>query len=474
MAQRPRVISIQLDGAIADRLQAWADQMGLEGDLDSVALRALARFLDDQPPQMALSLEVDLTDTEREVMKRVTRGEDLADVARAMELSPNTVAQARYRALRKGVPGRERVTLGHMRERAFERAAARVLGPGADPGADVSFLRPPPDVRDGAEPQAPSSVLLGVPRGVRVASVWDDDAREFRAPRAPRPLSGLTNRIGPTLWASTRLVTLAGDEGPVTPARLLEDVLPDAWRIGAGLDAWEEQQRELIQSRPGSRRRGVPFHFSARWPSLSGPETREASSVVGFVNFSLGEWRGVGKPVVGPLFALGLAEVLPTRSRKQELFLRPTRKAHDLALALGQTDATCWYPYGDDAWEVIRECLRTTPTLELDRAVKALRVVGDSGGTEDFQRGIATAFAVAQTSTGSRKAAEAGGHLARLRELGLVTIPGAYDLDLYRPLPDPPPRDAPAFGPDAITARGRELLDFEGARPPRRRKPRSE
>jgi DNA-binding CsgD family transcriptional regulator len=470
MTQGPERISVRLDAATAERLRVWADQAGLEEDLDAVALRALMRFLDDQPSQMTLSVEPDLTTTEREVIQRVARGEDLADVARAMDLSPNTVAQARYRALRKGAPGRERVTLGHMRERAFERAAARVLGSAAEAEDGVAFLRPPPDVRDGAAPRAPDSVELGLPDGRRVARVWDDDARTFRPPHQTRPLSGLTNRIGPTLWASTRLVDRAGDEGAVTPARLLEDVLPDAWRIGAGLDAWEEDRRQMIQSRPGSRRRGIPFHFSARWPSLSGHETREASSVVGFVNFSLGEWRGVGREVVGPLFALGLVDLSPTRSKTQALYLRPTRKAVELALALGAAGATCWYPYGDDAWRVIRECLRDTRTLELDRVVRALHAMAGSTGTEDWQRNITRAFADEATGTGSRRASEAGGHLARMRELGLVTIPGAYDLDVYRSLPDQPPRDAPAFGADAITARGRELLDAEGTSTPRRRR----
>ena len=117
-----------------------------------------------------------------------------------------------------------------------------------------------------------------------------------------------------------------------------------------------------------------------------------------------------------------------------------------------------------DQWLLAR--LRTS---ELERVVQALRVVGESWGTKDFQNGIARAFKIPQTSSGSRAASESGGHLARLRELGLVAIPGAYDLDLYRRLPDQPPRDAPAFGPDAITLRGRELLEYEGARPPRKR-----
>jgi DNA-binding CsgD family transcriptional regulator len=467
-----RIVSLRLDPATTERLLAWAEQAGVAGDIDAAARLALAAFLDDQPPQMPLPLGVDLTPTEREVMQRSARGQDATEIALAMDLAPGTVSQARYRAVRKGAPGRERATLGQLRERAFERAAGRVLGAGAevDEAEAVAFLRPPADVRDGAEPQAPDAVRLGVPRGDRVGRVWEDDARPFRAPRKARPLSGLTNRIAPTLWASTRLVLLAGDEGPVTPARLLASVVPDAWRIGAGLDAWEEEQRRLIQSRPGAKRRGVPFHFSARWPSLSGPETREASSVVGFVTFSLGDWRGTGSAVSGPLFTLGLAELLPTRSKTQPLYLRPTRKAVDLAQELGMTDASCWYPYDDAAWRAIRECLRSTPTLELDRLVRALRVVGESEGTADFQEGIARAFDLPETSTGSRRASEAGGHLARLRELGLVTIPGAYDLDLYRLLDVQPRIDAPAFGPDAITARGQALLDYEGAAPPRRRK----
>ncbi len=468
MNQDRRIVSLRLDPGTAERLLAWAEQAGVPDDIDAAARLALAAFLDDQPSQMPLPLGVDLTPTEREVMQRSARGQDAAEIAQAMDLAPGTVSQARYRALRKGAPGRERATLGQLRERAFERAVARVLGPGVDVDEAVTFLRPPRDVRDGAKPEAPDAVRLGVARGTRVGLVWEDDARPFRAPRDARPLGGLTNRIGPTLWASTRLVMLAGDEGPVTPERLLEDVLPDAWRIGAGLDAWEEEQRQIIQSKPGAKRRGVPFHFSARWPSLSGPETREASSVVGFVTFSLGDWRGHGKPVFGPLFTLGLAQLLPTRSKNQPLYLRPTPKALRLAEDLGATGASCWYPYDDGAWQVIRECLRTTPTLELDRVLMALRVVGESEGTADFQAGIARAFKLPKASTGSRWASEAGGHLARLRELGLVTIPGAYDLGLYRLLDDRPRRDAPAFGPDAITARGQALLDFEGAAPPRR------
>lgn len=466
-----RDISLRLDDLTAERLRAWAEGAGLAGDLDAVALEALRRFLDEQPPQMALRLGVDLSPTEREVMQRTSRGEQSSEIAAAMGVSANTVAQARYRALKKGAGGREQVTLGQMRERAFERAATRVLGAGAAAEVDAAFLRPPPDLRDGSPPLPPTAVPFGLPPAHRAGRAWEHDPREFRAPHRDRPLSGLTNRIGPTLWASTQLVTLAGDEGPVTPMRLLEVVLPEAWRIGAGLDAWEEAERARIQSRPGAKRRGVPFHFSARWPSLSGPETREASSVVSFVNFSLGDWRGTGSAVSGPLFTLGLAELLPTREKGEPLFVRPTVKAFELAAELGRVDASCWYPYGDEAWSVVRECLRTTPTGELGRAAWALHLVGETRSTSEFQEAIGATFGIPSTGTGSRWASEASGHLARLRELGLVTIPGAYDLDLYRSIDRPRGRDAEAFGPTAITERGHELLATDGAHPPGRSTP---
>jgi len=468
--QDPRTISLRLDGKALERLRAWADQAGVGDDLEGAATRALLAFLDDQPRQTAMFVGLGLSDTESEVMQRTARGEESSRIADELGMTPNAVAQARYRALKKGAGGRQQVALGQIRERAFDRAKRRVLGAGPDADREVGFLRPPPDVRDGAEPEKPDRVMLGAPPGEYVGRVWEDDARRFRPPRKVEPLSGYTNRIGPTLWASTRLVLLAGDQGAVTPGELLETLLPDAWRIGAGLEAWEAEQRAIIQGRPGSKRRGVPFHFSARWPSLSGAEAKEASSVVSFVQFSIGEWRGSGSPVLGPLFTLGLAEILPVpaRSKKQPLYLRPTRKALGLAQALARAGASCWYPYSDEAWQVIRECLRATPEMELDRVVRALQAVGGSTTTKDFQQAIASTFEI--KGTGSRRKTEASGHLARLRELGLVTIPGAYDLDLYRPIEREARRGTPAFGPDSVTMRGMELLDHEGARPPRRRR----
>lgn len=456
MAGDSEGIPLHLDRHTAERLHAWAEQQGLRGGLDAIALAALQAFLDEQPAQMEFRL-AGLSPTEREVMQRTARGEQSVDIAAAMGLTENTVAQARYRALKKGAGGRERVTLGQMRERGFDRAASRVLGQRPYSSREAAFLQPPADVREGAIPTPPDQVLLGLPQGRPVGRAWQDDPRPFRAPKRERPLTGLTNRLGPTFWASTRLVMLAGEEGPVTPAQLLQAVMPDAWRIGAGLHAWEERQRESIQSRPGAKRRGVPFHFSARWPSASGPETREASSMVGFVTLSMGDWRGTGSAVSGPFFTLGLAEILPTQEKGEPLFIRPTTKALDLAVALGHAGASCWYPYGDAAWDAIRECLRTTPTGELDRAREALRLVAESEGTGEFQERIGRAFDIPPGSTGARRATEASGQLARLRELGLVTIPGASDLDLYRPV-DGPQRGGAPFGPEAVTDRGHRLL----------------
>jgi len=467
----PHTISLQLDADSADRLRAWAEQSGARGGLDAAAARALREFLDGLPRQGAVPLGPDLTRTEREVMQRTARGEDLADIAEALGLKPNTVAQARYRALRKGAPDSERVTLGQMRERDFERAAARLLGPGADVQRALVFLRPPADLHDSSRPEGPDHVRLGLPPGRFVHAVPPAGFHPC-GHHSPPPLSGFTNRIGPTLWASSQLVDLAMDEGPVSPERLLESIVPRAWRIGADLDTWEKDQRKRIQGRPGAKRRGVPFHFSARWPSATGPETREASSLVGFVNFSVGEWARPGRSPVGPLFALGLAEVVESRTDQPQRYLWPTTKACELAARLGDVGASCWYPYSDPAWHVIRECLRVTPNAELLRTTLALRAFSESGDTKEFQRRVVQELdevdreAGHHLGTGSRSASASGGHLARLREFGLVTIPGAYDLDLYRPLVDPPQPGAPAFGPDAVTHRGWDLLDVERAQRP--------
>ena len=416
----------------------------------------------------------DLSDRERDVMDRIARGESVNQIAEALGVKPNAVSQARYRALRKGVGDPERAALGQLRDRSFAQAARRVLGAGAAIGEpEITLLRPPEDLRSGAiAPCAPGDVRYGAPPGRSVGSAWSDDARPFRAPRRSRPLTGLTNRLGPTLWASTQLVLLAGDEGAVTARRFLEAVVPEAWRIGTGLPAWEERQRASIQSLPGNSRRGIPFHFSARWPSLSGQPTREASSVVSFVTFSLGDWRGRGEAVTGPLFSLGLVELLPTRSGSDELYLRPTPKAAGLAERLGRAGASSLYPYSDDAWAAIRECLRDTHTAELARAVKALEIVRDSHSAQEFQAGIAMAFEQEMRPRRGRRdpdgeapaagvKSEASGQLARLRELGLVAIPNSRDLDLYRPITGGSVPVGDAMGPEALTARGRLLLADE-------------
>lgn len=328
------------------------------------------------------------------------------------------------------------------REKAYARAGARVFGNVVDLHEAMEILAPPEHVVRRPEAVAPWAVRLGLRPDDEPSLDWRTEALAFAPPDDPTPLSGLTNRIAPTLWSSSELVRLVSRRGQaVTAVEFLREVMPGAWTFGAGLKEWEDDQRAQLRARPGMSRAGLPFHAAARWPSLSGRMLREASSATSFVSFSLGTWASRTSQFDGPLASLGLVEVAPGPDGWWRL--RPSERGVDLARDLAGTSASCEYPHEEDAWRVLEPMLTTSPTRELERMALALAAFVRARNTEEFEQQVVERVpSPTGKPLGARAlATEAGGHLARLREMGLVQI------------------GSRRFGEQSITERGYRLLD---------------
>lgn len=328
------------------------------------------------------------------------------------------------------------------RARLSGLASGRAMGPEPLP---VSVLAAPDDVMHVA-PLPPSEVFIGLARDITDREFNWNWFPSLPPDRSPEEMSlyGLTNRVSPTLWAASRLIEVQVKQGgePVAYSTFLMRVMPEAWRIGAGVEKWEALQRPNLGA-PTRR-----FSSSARWPSVpdqSDPERaerREASTVYGFVEYALLIWMAGARQMRagggrGPLIALGLVD--SSAREDGAVFLKATSAAVRLAVGLGRAGASCQYPHNADSWLAYEKFLAEANPLELQRMDTMLDVIATAEDRADVFRGVARIDAQAQ-ETVSGSATLANGYIARLREWGLI--------ELARP----------KFGDKALTTRGREEL----------------
>jgi hypothetical protein len=350
----------------------------------------------------------------------------------------------------------ERVTLGRRdsldddvrraqraRARLSGLASSRAMGPEPLP---VSVLAAPDDVMHVA-PLPPSEVLIGLAHEITGRALNCDGFAPLPRDRSQEEMSlyGLTNRVSPTLWAASCLIEMQVYRGgePVAYSDFLMWVMPEAWRIGAGVEKWEALQRPNLGA-PTRR-----FLSSARWPSVpdqSDPERaerREASTVYGFVEYALLIWMAGARKMRagggrGPLIALGLVD--PSAREDGAVFLSATSAAVRLAVGLERAGASCEYPHNADSWSAYEEFLAEANPLELQRMDTMLDVIATAEDRAGVFRGVARIDPQAQ-ETVSGSATLANGYIARLREWGLIE----------------PAR--PKFGVKALTTRGLGELD---------------
>ncbi len=267
-------------------------------------------------------------------------------------------------------------------------------------------------------------------------------------------LSGLTNRVAPTLWAASRLLEMQIDAGgiPIPLGEFLVGVMGDAWRIGEGLTAWEGEHESS------------GFAVAARWPKLprarraasrlrdADPEAehrrRLAQATTSFIEYSLitatvnlsGKVRERG-----PMAVLGLAAArLDSQGRP---VVGVYSSAQRLLMKLGALGASCSYPHSDEAWRAYVAHLRDfAPPIEYSGMLRMLRLMDASTSRVNFYERVAE-FQMQDPLTKRRKGSASKGHptdangfIGRLREWGLLVFePGV-------------------FGPEALTERGRAFL----------------
>jgi len=419
---------LNLDADEAATLLAWGRARGLQTEDFALLVRALIAAAAPEGPRSDITLEQPL-------------GHGFALVA------PGKDAYAPDRGGRPGAWGERRAVERPRGDadgsQAFRAAASRILGERAKAPEEWLFLEPPVHLGalEATEPLPPDLVRIGVTSAVRAA----DDTWTIAAgapPTSSDPLPALTNRLAPTFWAAAKLVDSTRGGEPVAWRGFLEEILPEAWAIGTGLAVWDEEQRLELRRESGQRRKGLAFQASARWPTLNTSVARQASSVASFVMNSVAVWRPRRQSFTGPLFTLGLAEPVPVALG--EWFIRPTPAGIAVSRRLGFAGASCVYPHGEDAWEVIRDCLAWTSTRELERMRWALRALADADSTDAYVEGVSEMIEVmdGEPPRGAQASAQAGAHLARLKECGLANM------------------SKRGVGPGTVTPRGHDLIRF--------------
>lgn len=337
-------------------------------------------------------------------------------------------------------------------ERSLRRLQA-LVGGDADDRLDIKVLFPPDPIEVvGIEPGevavglAPSSVVHPL------------DALPAPAGRVPGVrLSGLTNRIAPTLWATSRLVRMQATNAgrPVRYHDFLLAVMPEAWSIGAGLSRAE---RNSARS---------PFSASARWPKVSRRLSTRASdepfddervqklaqAATSFIEYSLIAFPGASKGrgrLTGPMAALGLAQIW---SEGEDLWVAADPAAVSLLEQLHELGISCAYPHSYEAWQAYEAYL--IAHARCDEAMDQLHlldILETSTSRADFyEKASSFKLTPKQLERLSERAregkstkgysTEANGFIGRLREWGLVVM------------------DQGAFGPGALTPGGRDALD---------------
>jgi len=381
-----------------------------------------------------------------------------ASIPSAGAPSPST-----SRASRPSVPrviGTGDLDWASRAERSTRRLETLVNG-GASGPLQASDLFPPADLR--VSSLKATEVQVGLRS--RVTSEFVDPAPIVERARRGGPvpvsagsrwgerLSGLTNRVAPTLWATSLLVRLQETAGgqPIDYPEFVTAVMGEAWAIGEGL---------RIGETVGSSSR---FAADARWRKLAmarrspdpdaDPEAvraqRLAQAATGFIEYSLIAWRQAGRTrpgsARGPMHALGLADAwLDTSGVK--VAVRPA--AVPFLQALGAMGASCEYPHSLDAWtEYQRYLLDHERCTESHDMLALLRVLAQSTSRGDFYESAATLhmsseeFARRRGRESKAYSTDANGSIGRLREWGLVSM------------------DPGTFGWAAITQRGRDALE---------------
>ncbi len=297
-----------------------------------------------------------------------------------------------------------------------------------------------------------------------VVGLVDDAVREVSFARARGAqegvrvrLSGLTNRIAPTLWATAQLAVMQADVGgrEVRYHDFLRRVMPRAWEIGEGLNA----------AYGSSSRRG--FLPSARWPKVLERGTRDyadaeearagrrlgfAQAATGFIEYSLIGWprssRGDGRPV-GPMAALGLASIW---DESGGLWVAVNPAAVPLLLELGELGTSCKYPHSSDAWRAYEGFVKQHARCdEATDILIVLEMLASSQSRAAFYESASTfkmterqldrlRTRTSQNASTKGYSTAANGYIGRLREWGLVRM------------------EEGVFGEKALTPSGREAL----------------
>jgi hypothetical protein len=304
-----------------------------------------------------------------------------------------------------------------------------------------------------APPVNPRSIMIGSSVNVGGTQVVTPQGPKHDA-RASR-MSGLTNRVAPTLWAASRLIELQlANAGEAVPFEtFIASVMPEAWRIGEGLEKWEAGRAEGA------------FSVSARWPKTPRlrrslerwtreeaeleAQRRVAQSAVSFIEYSLMtvsvNSRGLQGRSRGPLVALGLADAWLGPSGGIVAGVQPA--SVELLLELAHAGATCEYPHSEAAWTAYDRFLRSSAPTEHKGMVRLLRQMSAATSRTDFYERVADyefeSMKITRRKGGASKgpSTDANGFIGRMREWGLLELsPGLS-------------------GVEAVTPRGRALLN---------------
>ena len=326
----------------------------------------------------------------------------------------------------------------------------------------------PPDDLDIAEPLDPGAVLIGSADARRLEVMAPADrvqeasaglAAGDQAEHGPDThLSGLTNRIAPSLWGTARLadLQLASGGRPVRYGDYIAALMPDAWRIGEGLEK-SAQAGWALKYAPGARWPKLPRRRRGGGDDLEMERIAQiAQAVTGFIEYSLISWRpskrASTRPARGPMALLGLADIWDDAG---EVRVSVTPDALPLLAELGELGASCRYPHSEESWAAYSRFLASgRGTFERDDLLAFLEILAGSDSRATFFESAASHAMREQKIERRRGAAskgystDASGVIGRLREWGLVSF------------------DAGSFGWSAITQRGCLELERRGIFPP--------
>ena len=364
-------------------------------------------------------------------------------------------------------PGRPAPLTSAGRAERAQRRLELLVNAGEAMRFKASELFPPADLQS-VKPLDPGEVVVGLanaerleladwggPRGQR--ELWTDEAnREHQ--QSGLHLSGLTNRIAPTLWGTSRLAELQLDSGgqPIAYGDYIASLMPDAWRIGEGLEK-ADRVGWAVKFAPGARWPKLPRRRRETGDDVEMERTAQiAQAVTSFIEYSLISWRPMtrssAQPARGPMALLGLADIWDDAG---EVWVSTTPDALPLLSQLGELGTSCLYPHSGDAWSAYSRFLAAgRGSFERDDLLAFLEILAGADSRATFFE-AAAAHAINEQKIERRRGAaskgystDASGVIGRLREWGLVSL------------------DAGSFGWSAITQRGCVELEGRGIVPP--------